>query len=1427
MNAKSLFRSIAITIALCLGILCCTIATAQFTFVETTYAVPNIGGGARTNGSTIRSADFNHDGWADIAMVGYRKMMVMLGTGNGSFAPVDIYSITPNPASDVATNLAFGDFNEDGHIDIVVSPGDAYSYSIGAIIFYGTGSGTFNPAAALPSPHTGSDIVQVADFNNDGHDDVVSAFAPNRYVHLGTGTGTFNSSYTPGLPFHTFIFIKDVNNDGFLDFASGYGPTRINLGDGTGNFSTAFTFASDPGSNAILEDMDGDNIVDLVGQQQYVIVVYKGNGDGTFQAAPFAALVPTNNIKTHDVKVVDINNDGHRDILVTHSRSAGTSRTFILAYLGDGVGGFGTETFLAESQPSSYDDYMQFDVADLNNDGRLDFSIKGQNDEVWVLLNTTLQPPSIALFTPFSGPIGTTVTITGTNFDPVAANNTVKFNGVDAATPTVASATSLTVTVPTGATTGPISVTTLAGTGTSTTDFIVICTPLSPPTATNVSRCGDGTVTLSATGATGTQEYRWYEVASGGTSLNSTATYTTPALTITTSYYVSIFEVATSCESNRTQVDAIINTPPAAPTGTPNSGCSDTSITLNASGGSSGQYRWYTVATGGTPDATQTNDTYSTPNLTSTTSYYVAINDGICESARTEVVATINPIPATPGAISGTITICSGSTNTYSVAPVSGAISYNWALPTGWTGTSTTNSISTTASATSGNISVTAVNTCGTSSASSQPVSVITIPTTSGTISGTTTICSGSTNTYSVTPVSGATSYNWTLPTGWTGTSTTNSISTTASATSGNISVNAVNTCGTSAAESQPVTVLVIPPAPGTINGTTTICSGSTNTYSVTPVSGATSYNWALPTGWTGTSTTNSISTTASATSGNISVTAVNTCGTSFASSQLVSVITIPATPGTISGTTTICSGSTNTYSVTPISGATSYNWTLPTGWTGTSTTNSISTTASATSGSISVTATNTCGTSAAASQPVTVMVIPPTPSTITGTTTICSGSTNMYSVTPVSGATSYNWTLPAGWTGNSTTNSIDITTSTSSGTSTISVTAANACGASDVASLQVLVQVYPENPGGIFGATTICSESFNNYYVIPLSPQTTYVWTLPYGWTGTPYENAINTIAGPTSGTISVLALNTCGVSRVEQFVTVGVIPAAPSAITGTTAICSGSTNIYSVMPVVGATSYHWTLPDGWTGNSTTNSISITASTTSGTISVTAVNTCGTSSASAQPVSVITIPATPGSISGTTTICSGSTNTYSVTPVSGATSYNWTLPAGWAGTSTTNSISTTANATSGNISVTAANTCGTSAAISQLVMVVTPNAPTINPVNPVCPGANVTLRATGATSGQYRWYEAGSLITGATGSTYTVVNITTNRTFEVSVFDLCESPKTSVTATVVDCTLPPAKEPSVIGSSRGLFCQRERFTSLDVGRSDNGNIYK
>ena len=77
--------------------------------------------------------------------------------------------------------------------------------------------------------------------------------------------------------------------------------------------------------------------------------------------------------------------------------------------------------------------------------------------------------PTITSFSPTAGPVGSSVTITGTNFTGATS---VKFNGVSA-TFIVNSATKITATVPTGATTGPISVTTAGGTATSTSNFTV------------------------------------------------------------------------------------------------------------------------------------------------------------------------------------------------------------------------------------------------------------------------------------------------------------------------------------------------------------------------------------------------------------------------------------------------------------------------------------------------------------------------------------------------------------------------------------------------------------------------------------------------------------------------------------------------------------------------------------------------------------------------------------------------------------------------------------------------------------------------------------------------------------------------------------------------------------------------------------------
>ncbi len=140
-------------------------------------------------------------------------------------------------------------------------------------------------------------------------------------------------------------------------------------------------------------------------------------------------------------------------------------------------------------------------------------------------------PVGISAFTPTKGGVGETVTIFGRGFDPSPLQNTVTFNGTPAPV-TTATPVQLTVTVPTGATTGPIAVTAPAGTGTSAQPFTVLTAPTVTPAAVAL-------FPKMTQGFTATQPSQWrVNNALGGNiavgtitpTTGTTATYTAPAV---------------------------------------------------------------------------------------------------------------------------------------------------------------------------------------------------------------------------------------------------------------------------------------------------------------------------------------------------------------------------------------------------------------------------------------------------------------------------------------------------------------------------------------------------------------------------------------------------------------------------------------------------------------------------------------------------------------------------------------------------------------------------------------------------------------------------------------------------------------------------------------------------------------------------------
>lgn len=121
--------------------------------------------------------------------------------------------------------------------------------------------------------------------------------------------------------------------------------------------------------------------------------------------------------------------------------------------------------------------------------------------------------------------------------------------------------------------------------------------------------------------------------------------------------------------------------------------------------------------------------------------------------------------------------------------------------------------------------------------------------------------------------------------------------------------------------------------------------------------------------------------------------------------------------------------------------------------------------------------------------------------------------------------------------------------------------------------------------------------------------------------------------------------------------------------------------------------------------------------------------------------------PAIPGIISGNTTVCSSVNQNYSIALVPSATSYTWTVPAGWSIVSgqTTNAITASTGAGGGNIQVTATNFCGTSAPRTLAVNISAPTPTLTTPAATVCQSADVVYTTeTGKTN--YVWTVGGDV---------------------------------------------------------------------------------
>ena len=554
------------------------------------------------------------------------------------------------------------------------------------------------------------------------------------------------------------------------------------------------------------------------------------------------------------------------------------------------------------------------------------------------------------------------------------------------------------------------------------------------------------------------------------------------------------------------------------------------------------------------------------------------------------------------------------------------------------------------------------------------------------TVSGNTSVCSGTPQSYVATASQQGSSLSWTVSgVTITGSSTSATLTVTAGA-AGSAWVKVVETngqcTGTSAQYNIAINALptsVITSATG-LNATG-VCQGTTHSYATASNAGS-SYQWtaggATIVGGANTNANVQIQYTQS---GIISI-SVREINASQCTTTVAQNVTVNALPNpTISGAQSVCTGVTQSYS-SGFNSNNSYQWVVGGGGSavGSTTSNSISVNWT-TSGYVQLTETVNATSCAVTTQQYAVAVNPlPTP-VIGGVSVSCSGVQQSFSASVSNGGTpSYVWSVTPGGTqfSGQGTSTIVVTVPTTNMTIKV-VTQYQSSGCKDSSSKSVAVNLTPAPQ--IAGNTSPCVGTSQTYSVVTPNGTSSYAWnksgvgTFTGGTTGTSV-----TLSYASAGTTTITATETtnasCTGTSQGLVVTSYSIP-APS-VTGDASVCAGSTKVYSVASPGSSSSYAWTV-SGVTVSGVTNASSVTVlCNTAGAawVKVTEMNgpCTGTSAQYNITINALPMPVITSSTGGlnATGVCQGTTHSYATASNAGS-SYQWTISGGTLLTASTN----------------------------------------------------------------------------------------------------------------------------------------------------------
>jgi PKD repeat protein len=267
----------------------------------------------------------------------------MVSYGDGSFSSLQMLQTTQGSgitSYPLTYGNGIGDFNNDSHYDYIVGLGYG-----GGEVYISAGNGT-GFAAPVPVAVWGGGYyamdMAVADFNGDGNQDFVMSYLFSTTTGLYLGDGNFGFTYSAltdsAASYSAGIDAADFNGDELVDFvvaSNSYDPIYVNLNNGDGTF-TKVTLATHDGNmvyGIAAADFNNDRNADIMTAGYDYLILYTGNGDGTFQWAATYEF----DLNQTAIDNYDFNGDHIQDLVASNY---GTDVNGIAVLLNNGDGTF-------------------------------------------------------------------------------------------------------------------------------------------------------------------------------------------------------------------------------------------------------------------------------------------------------------------------------------------------------------------------------------------------------------------------------------------------------------------------------------------------------------------------------------------------------------------------------------------------------------------------------------------------------------------------------------------------------------------------------------------------------------------------------------------------------------------------------------------------------------------------------------------------------------------------------------------------------------------------------------------------------------------------------------------------------------------------------------------------------------------------------